>query len=598
MDVTCDRCNTRYEFDAALVSNRGTTVKCTNCGHQFKVFRPSELASLDGWTIRTLDGRELTFRAMRELQAAISNGDVSTEDVLLPGDNSEPRRLGKIEELRSFFGEPEDAHTEKRPARTESAPTIEHDIGLVKTNALGSYPGARPPTASAGSPVRRDREGNPMPSRTGTTLPPPTKAPPSRPAPPPRPRFKQSSDDDELLRPDAPTRERLPPEPPTLKGELPVRKVLERLGEAPPSYPGKPAARDKPSDGKIQAVDALNNAVQAMFAGAPSSGAALGQADLIESNWEESTQPRAFGKREESPSLSDEDTLGDNDRQGAMPPPVAVPNEPPQQLSPQQPSIIFEGDSVPPPTPSFTPSVARPSILRRSEVYSDPRFTTYGPRGGQRSMVRWVVGLMSLGLLGVVGFTLFKRYVQPTAKPEASAVKEDERVTKFLEEGDARLFAGDVEGAKDLYTKASGIAENDARVAQSLARVEVIRADLLWLHMRLLEDDAPNRAIVAQQLARAVARAEQAEKTLAERAPRDSSSVGMKIDILRLKGKGNDARKLTSSLKDGGADGGRVLAALDLIESSPNYRKVIDRLRAATKSERKLGRAHAMLIYA
>ena len=72
----------------------------------------------------------------------------------------------------------------------------------------------------------------------------------------------------------------------------------------------------------------------------------------------------------------------------------------------------------------------------------------------------------------------------------------------------------------------------------------------------------------------------------------------MKIDILRLKGKGNDARKLTSSLKDGGADGGRVLAALDLIESSPNYRKVIDRLRAATKSERKLGRAHAMLIYA
>ena len=92
MDVTCDRCNTRYEFDAALVSNRGTTVKCTNCGHQFKVFRPPDLASLDGWTIRTLDGRELTFRAMRELQAAIGNGDVSTEDVLLPGDNSEPRR--------------------------------------------------------------------------------------------------------------------------------------------------------------------------------------------------------------------------------------------------------------------------------------------------------------------------------------------------------------------------------------------------------------------------------------------------------------------------------------------------------------------------
>ena len=38
MDVRCGRCSTEYDFDDALVSERGTTVKCTNCGHQFKVY--------------------------------------------------------------------------------------------------------------------------------------------------------------------------------------------------------------------------------------------------------------------------------------------------------------------------------------------------------------------------------------------------------------------------------------------------------------------------------------------------------------------------------------------------------------------------------
>ena len=38
MDVRCSRCGTEYDFDDALVSERGTTVKCTNCGHQFKVY--------------------------------------------------------------------------------------------------------------------------------------------------------------------------------------------------------------------------------------------------------------------------------------------------------------------------------------------------------------------------------------------------------------------------------------------------------------------------------------------------------------------------------------------------------------------------------
>src|SRR5512146_2985396 len=102
MDVTCDRCSTAYEFDDALVSERGTTVKCTNCGHQFKVRRPQPAGAPERWLVRTIDGRELEFRALRELQAAIAQALITRDDVLSRG-GSRPRRLGSIAELEPFF---------------------------------------------------------------------------------------------------------------------------------------------------------------------------------------------------------------------------------------------------------------------------------------------------------------------------------------------------------------------------------------------------------------------------------------------------------------------------------------------------------------
>src|SRR5947208_15008276 len=37
MDVRCEKCQTVYEFDDARVKESGVTVKCTQCGHIFKV---------------------------------------------------------------------------------------------------------------------------------------------------------------------------------------------------------------------------------------------------------------------------------------------------------------------------------------------------------------------------------------------------------------------------------------------------------------------------------------------------------------------------------------------------------------------------------
>src|SRR4029450_9347761 len=37
MDVRCERCKTLYELDDTRVSEAGTTVRCTTCGHVFRV---------------------------------------------------------------------------------------------------------------------------------------------------------------------------------------------------------------------------------------------------------------------------------------------------------------------------------------------------------------------------------------------------------------------------------------------------------------------------------------------------------------------------------------------------------------------------------
>jgi predicted Zn finger-like uncharacterized protein len=37
MDVRCEKCQTEYELDEARLKPGGVTVKCTNCGHMFRI---------------------------------------------------------------------------------------------------------------------------------------------------------------------------------------------------------------------------------------------------------------------------------------------------------------------------------------------------------------------------------------------------------------------------------------------------------------------------------------------------------------------------------------------------------------------------------
>ena len=120
MDVRCERCSTEYEFDDALVSGRGTTVKCTNCGHKFKIRRSDGDFSEDFWNVQTGDGRTLVFTSLRELQRAIQTNLVDRHDLLSRG-GLKQKAIGQIPELAPFFDQRDQRRSVPPPA---AAPVI------------------------------------------------------------------------------------------------------------------------------------------------------------------------------------------------------------------------------------------------------------------------------------------------------------------------------------------------------------------------------------------------------------------------------------------------------------------------------------------
>jgi predicted Zn finger-like uncharacterized protein len=128
MDVQCERCKTEYEFDDALVSGRGTTVRCTSCGHQFKVRRaPGADAAGDRWLVKTANGHQFTFLTLRELQRAILAHQVSKNDLLRRA-GAPPRPLGSISELEPFF---EGRATSNRPPEGDPASLADEPVPKI-----------------------------------------------------------------------------------------------------------------------------------------------------------------------------------------------------------------------------------------------------------------------------------------------------------------------------------------------------------------------------------------------------------------------------------------------------------------------------------
>jgi predicted Zn finger-like uncharacterized protein len=159
MNVTCVRCGTEYEFDDALVSERGTTVRCTRCSFEFRV-RPARTAErkLERWTIRKHSGEEYDFVSLMDLQQAIQLRRVSAEDEL-SRDGHSFRKLIEVEEFEAFF-EPS-----QRRMRGAAGAGFARGSGLGTTRAVPSTqqtlpgppvaPRVTPEEVSAPRPIER-----------------------------------------------------------------------------------------------------------------------------------------------------------------------------------------------------------------------------------------------------------------------------------------------------------------------------------------------------------------------------------------------------------------------------------------------------------
>ena len=175
MDVTCERCGTEYEFDETLVSDRGTTVKCTSCGHLFKVFRPGSGPSGQdrNWSIQKRDGTKLVIGSLRELQKLITQGELTEQDeISRSGEGWKP--LGSIAELQTFFAAARAVKQSAPPPRRDGTLPFETGPAAAPT-PFGAAPSVRPPSARPPAPPAPSRG-----SQSGPLPQPPPAGPPPR----------------------------------------------------------------------------------------------------------------------------------------------------------------------------------------------------------------------------------------------------------------------------------------------------------------------------------------------------------------------------------------------------------------------------------
>lgn len=554
MDVTCERCSTAYEFDDALVSERGTTVKCTNCGHQFKVKRAQTAGAPEVWQVRTIDGRELEFKALRELQTAIAQTQISREDVLLRG-GSRPRRLGSIAELEPFF-----VGASPQPTRgtTMGLGDPQHRQRTPTPQGLGVVVGLPGPQRTEGSvaiPLPGGvREINGLDDETSVMPPGPPhrRSAPSIPPPPP-PRRSSAS---------------LPPPGPALPGV-----VVSPAGA--PQIPEGEGPRARSSEALRTLPLPLDDALPppARIPHASSS----------------SLDPAAQLRGSIRPPASEYPDAELDDGRGLPPLPDPLPSAP---------SLSSPHVSVAPPSATPTPGMMHRASFSNEDNYNEPRFSSLPSEPRRAGAARWIVGFVVAGMLAL-GFATVGRKLMTTGTTAGSSAV-DERIGTLLQEGEKSLLDGDLEAAQEQFAKASVLSERDARVATDLAHLAAVRGDIAWLRVRLLPDGDPDLDTAKRELDQAAERSRKATAAAAELAPNDPAVVRARIDTLRLSGDMVGARKLVSSISaaSGQAGNALALAELDLGEDKPDWPTVIGRLRLALSGDQNLGRARAMLIYA
>ncbi len=559
MDVRCERCNTEYEFDDALVSGRGTTVKCTNCGHKFKIRRSDGDYAEDFWNVTTADGRTLVFTSLRELQRAIQTNLVERGDQLSRG-GKPPKPIGQIPELSPFFDQRDSVRANLPPMRepmqtaTGLAPPPPTSAQLGSASMRSSRP---PPPPGASPPLAQPPQAR---SRQSTRPFEKHEAPPPAPAPEPPMTSMKST----LIGPGSLTREPAPAAP----------AMRTRMASVPPPPPEPEAAPDteRLASGSIPAAPPP----------APSPPPPP-------------PAPEPTPQPEPTPVVT-------------VPLPLSsVPAA--AKRTPPPPDIVDTSSPLPPPTAP---------VLRR-QLVSDPdeeeagyrgRYASMsdapGSMGKRRSVGGFIVAAVVVGGMLMLGAVWAQKNGIDLrnlggAKPPAPVATTDPRVASFLAAGEKALAEGNLDLAKESLDKASALAEKDPHVLLDVARLAAARADVAWLKTRLLPADAVDeQRLTRDSLAELSASARKAADDALAVAPDDASALRAKIDALRIQGEREAARPLVDKIKPSMSqpESAYVLAALDLAEPEPLWSTVIERLKIAAAVETGPGRARAALVYA
>jgi predicted Zn finger-like uncharacterized protein len=161
MDVRCEKCGTEYEFDNERVTEEGVTVKCSTCGHLFKIRKKSFVLTEPvvlgkkgadegrNWMIRRGDGTILSFKELTTLQKWIVERKVAREDEISKSGETW-KRLGSIAELASFFQVVDQASSATAPGLPAQLPIQQSPAPA--TGSTQPLPAAMP-AASVPTPV-------------------------------------------------------------------------------------------------------------------------------------------------------------------------------------------------------------------------------------------------------------------------------------------------------------------------------------------------------------------------------------------------------------------------------------------------------------
>jgi predicted Zn finger-like uncharacterized protein len=197
MEVRCERCRTEYEFDEARIAESGTTVRCANCQHVFKLrkktlvvtvpLKPGEtdkthaplLRSQEGatpppqvekapreWKVRQAGGNVFGFRELTTLQKWIVEKKVARDDeISLTGESW--KRLGQIPELACFFEVVDKAGLVQPSTPADGAVPVPVSNGVSQPLPPIAAPAPKPPSAPhniLGAPVLAQEGLSPHPS--------------------------------------------------------------------------------------------------------------------------------------------------------------------------------------------------------------------------------------------------------------------------------------------------------------------------------------------------------------------------------------------------------------------------------------------------